>query len=218
MVAALRCVRPQFQWYQLAYATEMKSIQLHDSIEGLSQKIVFITHTHTHTSSTLCTPKRLYKSTLRFLSFRNTPHIHLTIIRSVLSRLCRFAFFIAQVSVPYVNALWTQALYILPFMRYDVKIDSSSSPSTTILTGEPQGSVLGPLLFVLFISPIANVINSDQSNQNNTVSFHQYADDTQLYIDQSCIGGRETYERRRSVEEFQGLCPSINMLMTLSFI
>ena len=63
-----------------------------------------------------------------------------------------------------------------------VKIDSSSSPSTTILTGVPQGSVLGPLLFVLFISPIANVINSDQSNQNSIVSFHQYADDTQLYI------------------------------------
>ena len=63
-----------------------------------------------------------------------------------------------------------------------VKIDSSFSPSTTILTGVPQGSVLGPLLFVLFISPIANVINPDQSNQNNTVSFHQYADDTQLYI------------------------------------
>ena len=63
-----------------------------------------------------------------------------------------------------------------------VKIDSSSSPSTTILTGVPQGSVLGPLLFVPFISPIANVINSDQSNQNNIVSLHQYADDTQLYI------------------------------------
>ena len=62
-----------------------------------------------------------------------------------------------------------------------VKIDSSSSPSTTILTGVPQGFVLGPLLFVLFISPIVNVINSDQSNQNNIVS-HQYADDTQLYI------------------------------------
>ena len=43
MVAALHCVRSQFQWYQLAYATEMKSIQLHDSIEGLSQKIVSIT-------------------------------------------------------------------------------------------------------------------------------------------------------------------------------
>ena len=62
-----------------------------------------------------------------------------------------------------------------------VKIDLSSSPSTTILTGVPQASVLEPLLFVLFISPIANVINADQSNQNNTVFFHQYADDTFRY-------------------------------------
>ena len=30
-------------WYQLAYATKIKSIPLHDSIEGLSQKIVSIT-------------------------------------------------------------------------------------------------------------------------------------------------------------------------------
>ena len=35
---------------------------------------------------------------------------------------------------------------------------------------------------VLFISPIANVINSDQSSQISIVSFHQYADDIQLYI------------------------------------
>ena len=63
-----------------------------------------------------------------------------------------------------------------------VKIDSSSSPCTTTDTGVPQGSVLGPLLFVLFISPIANVINPGQLNNNNFVSFHQYADDTQLYI------------------------------------
>ena len=65
---------------------------------------------------------------------------------------------------------------------YFVNIDSSSSPSTTILTSVPRGSVLGPLIFVLFISPIANVINSDQSNQNGIVSFHQYANDTQVYI------------------------------------
>ena len=63
-----------------------------------------------------------------------------------------------------------------------VKIDSSSSSSTTISTGVPQGSVLGPLLFVLFISPVANVINPDLSETSNLVSFHQYADDTQLYI------------------------------------
>ena len=41
---------------------------------------------------TLC-----FLSYLRFISFSDTPHIHLIIIRSVFSRLCRFAFFIAQV-------------------------------------------------------------------------------------------------------------------------
>ena len=46
MVAALRCVRPQFQWYQLANATKIKSIQLNDSIVGLSQKIVSFTFTY----------------------------------------------------------------------------------------------------------------------------------------------------------------------------
>ena len=66
------------------------------------------------TTSTLSTLERLSKSTLRFLSFNDTPHIHLTIIRSVLSKLCGFAFLIAQVSVPYVNTHWTQTLYIFP--------------------------------------------------------------------------------------------------------
>ena len=63
-----------------------------------------------------------------------------------------------------------------------VKIDSTSSSCSTIRTGVPQGSVLGPLLFVFFISPVANVINPDRSETCNLVSFHQYADDTQLYI------------------------------------
>ena len=68
------------------------------------------------TSAILYTQKKDYKFTLRFLSFSDTRHIHLTIIRSVLFRI---SFFIAQVSVPYVNTLWTQTLYIFPFMRYD---------------------------------------------------------------------------------------------------
>ena len=52
------------------------------------------------------------------------------------------------------------------------------------MPGFLQGSVLGPLLFVLFISPITSVIqsSSELSNKNMTVSFHQYADDTQLHI------------------------------------
>ena len=48
------------------------------------------------TSATQLIPRRLHKSSLRLLSFKDTPHIHLTIIRSVLSKLLRSSAFIAQ--------------------------------------------------------------------------------------------------------------------------
>ena len=71
-----------------------------------------------------------YKTSLHFLSFRDTPHIHLAIMRSALSRLSRFSVFIAHVSIPYVNTLWTQALKIFPFMRCDAPRDVRMSDSS----------------------------------------------------------------------------------------
>lgn len=57
-----------------------------------------------------------------------------------------------------------------------VQINGSSSDNITLRFGVPQGSVLGPILFTLYMSPL-----SDIANQHG-VSNMYYADDSQLYL------------------------------------
>ena len=61
--------------------------------------------------------------------------------------------------------------------RYQcVRTGQAVSTRTLCHTGVPQGSVLGPLLFSCYISPISSLASSFG------VSTQQYADDTQIYI------------------------------------
>uniref|UniRef100_A0A8C6WDV8 Reverse transcriptase domain-containing protein n=1 Tax=Neogobius melanostomus TaxID=47308 RepID=A0A8C6WDV8_9GOBI len=59
---------------------------------------------------------------------------------------------------------------------YFVEIGNCVSDKISMTCGVPQGSILGPLLFNLYMLPLGQLINS------NNVSYHNYADDTQIYV------------------------------------
>jgi hypothetical protein len=67
-----------------------------------------------------------------------------------------------------------------------VKFNSQLSEPLHIKCGVPQGSILGPLLFTLYVASIGTALTH--------MNFHQYADDLQLYMEFTVNNYQEAFQ------------------------
>ena len=75
-----------------------------------------------------------------------------------------------------------------------ILFNGTRSSACNIKQSVPQGLVLGPLLYLLYVSPLADLL------RKHNVEFHLYADDTQIYATFTYNNSDEMEETKRVIE------------------
>ena len=105
-------------------------------------------------------------------------------------------------------------LWIASFLTsrtHNVCFGAKFSKTAHLLFGVPQGSILGPLLFILYTSNITKIA------LRYDISIHIYADDTQLYIKLSTTNIENSKTRLTACfHEIQMWCASMRLKLNTS--
>ena len=91
--------------------------------------------------------------------------------------------------------------------KQSVKINDCSSSPSYLSIGVPQGSVLGPLLFLCYMLPLQKIV------EKHGIYRHAYADDTQVYCPLTLS---DNSQRKRQVKRMEDCLEEISQWMLVN--
>ena len=90
-----------------------------------------------------------------------------------------------------------------------VVVGDAKSPSAPLSCGVPQGSILGPILFTLYTTPLVKICTK------HGIIYHLYVDDQQLYL---AFKPSNAGAKGRCIQQLEGCIEEIHKWMSANVL